>query len=179
MPYQMHYNYDSLPVLLQKNRDIQSLVTNFQPNRTIPGIMGLTMMDYAELQLSLIRTNAAVLGYINTTNSLDMPYLQVRLYEYEGHRPAALACGGPLISIETTSRQFGRGNLVNMTTCARNALLSDDVHICADVFGGRIVAAMGCLLQCLDDGVTVIGDRHRHDDKDLYQKDETNRHITS
>lgn len=177
MPYQMHSDYDSLPILFQKNRDIQSLVTSFQPNHTIPGITGLAMMDYAELQFSMIRTNAAVLGYFNTTNSQDMPYLKVRLYEYEGHRPAALACGGPLITLETSSRRSGKGNLVNMTTCSRNALYADDVHICTDVFGGRIVAATGCLLQCLYDDVTDVADHNRHGDENLYQKDETDHDI--
>lgn len=164
MPFHSRYDYDSLPILLEKNRDLEALVANFQPNRTIPGITGLAMMDFARLHFSGIRLNAFVLGYSTSADSPDMTYLKIRLQEFERKNPAVLVCAGPVIPITTKAARRGNAPLVNMTTCVKNGLLADRVHLCPDVFGGRIVAATGCLLQCLyDDHRTPTSDPHLED----------------
>ena len=143
MPFHNNIEYDKIPMLLEKNRDIQSLVTNFEPNRTIPGITGLVMMDLAELTFQFIRANAPLLGYLNDTDSPDMPYLITRIQDYTTYaKPAAAhVCAGPIFETTGTARNF--------TLCDKNAISLDGIHMCPATFGGRVVAAAGCLLQCL------------------------------
>lgn len=143
MPFMNNIDYDKVPMLLEKNREIQSLVTSFEANRTIPGITGLVVMDFAELMFQFIRANAAFLGYLNGTDSPEMPYLMTRIRDYTPRvRPAAAhVCAGPM---------FGKGGgSLNFTLCDKNAISLDGIHVCPNTFGGRIVAATGCLLQCL------------------------------
>jgi hypothetical protein len=144
MPFHNNIDYDKIPLLLEKNREIQSLVTNFEAGRTIPGITGLVVMDFAELTFQFIRANAPLLGYLNDTDSPDMPYLAIRIRDYMTFaRPAAAhVCAGPLFE--------KRGAATNFTLCDKNAITIDGIHMCPNTFGGRIVAATGCLLQCLN-----------------------------
>ena len=178
MPFHCRYEYGSLPILLKKNCDLQSLVTNFQPNRTIPGITGLALMDFATLHFSMIRLNAFASGYSDSANSPDMPYLNVRLQEHQHRNPAVLVCAGPVFTTTAKARRKGKQELVNMTTCVKNSLLSDRVHLCLDVFGGRIVAATGCLLQCLYGDSTGVSDHHLGDTS-ADEMDEVDQQVTS
>ena len=143
MPFMNNVEYDRVPMLLEKNREIEALVTDFEGNRTIPGIEGLVMMDFAELMFQFIRANAALLGYLNGTDSAEMPYLMTRIRDYTPHaRPAAAhVCAGPMFEL--------RGQSLNFTLCDKNVISLDGIHLCPNAFGGRMVAATGCLLQCL------------------------------
>lgn len=124
----------------KKNEELRQFATNFIPNETIPGIHRLVLLDFAELTNRFIQVNAKLLGYLNNTDDSEMQYLdQVRLAEFVllVYPSAAHVCAGP-----TFKKQ-------KRILCFKNALSYDGMHICPNTYGGRIVAATGCLMQCL------------------------------
>jgi hypothetical protein len=124
------------------NDQIRGFVTSFKPNKTIPGIERLVLMDLAELTNQFIQHNARFLGYLNGTDDDEkMPYMDVRLIEFipKVYPAAAHVCSGPLAK---------KG--VTRILCDKNAITADGLHVCPTTYGGRFTAATGCLLQCLD-----------------------------
>lgn len=125
---------------LRKNEELRKFAADFVPNETIPGIHRLVLMDFARLTNHFIKVNAGLLGYLNNTDDPEMQYLdQIRLVEYVAHNypSAAHVCAG------STYKKQGK------TLCYKNAISFDGMHICPNTYGGRIVAATGCLMQCL------------------------------
>ena len=99
-------------------------------------------MDLAELTNQFIQVNAGLLGYLNNTKSPEMTYLDVRLVDFTPNvRPAAAhVCAGPLFK--------RKPNLL----CDKNGITGDGMHMCTSTYAGHVVAATGCLLQCLNTG---------------------------
>lgn len=139
LPFINNVDADSRMGWLEKNREIRDFVNRFEPDKTVPGIDGLVLMDFAQLTNEFIQTNAKYLGYLNDTDSAEMAYLDTRIVGYTKNVRAAAAhvCAGPLV------KQGPR------LLCHLNAITGDGIHFCPQTYGGRVVAATGCLLQCL------------------------------
>lgn len=132
----------------EKNRELRDLATNFVPHLTFEGIESLVLLDIAQLTNEFIQTNARHLDYLDGVDSHDMHYLDMRLKDFREWqvliRPAAAhVCSGPLFEkpypiIKTTK-----------VLCEKNSITYDGMHLCGNTYGGRIVAATGCLTQCV------------------------------
>ena len=170
MPFINNIEFGMLPLWFEKNREIRNLVSNFEPNHTIPGIDRLVLMDLAELTNQFIQVNAGLLGYLNNTKSPEMTYLDVRLVDFTPRvRPAAAhVCAGPLFK--------RKGKLL----CDKNGISSDGMHMCTSTYAGHVVAATGCLLQCLntDHGELLGGEKEAQAKSVSCQKDCNDKYMT-
>jgi hypothetical protein len=136
-------NDDSWKDLQEGNERLRAFAAND------PEIMVLDMDQFLH---PLIQQNAFDLGLTPHTNSTS--WINVSIYERHG------TAKHPQSVPQTCAEQVVQG------TCQRNLLSLDGMHLCMETLGGRINAAIACLLGCAfnDDAPKPISlDQCEHD----------------
>jgi hypothetical protein len=124
---------DDLDQLRRTNEMIRELVHNWNH----PKLPTVLLMDFGRWTDDLIQLNAELAGMdvsAPTSSSNNSNYTLARLSGSKFPPSIAMAC----------SKAVAEGS----KSCQRNMLTIDGMHWCMESIGGRVVAAIACLLQC-------------------------------
>ena len=130
--------YVKTTALVAANQRVRSFVDQWQHNRTDNSLTNVFLLELGTFMISVGTKNAEHLGY-NTSQ----PDFIAELVPYDKKKyksSAAINC----LMMPSIDAKFG-----NYTaTCPLNMLFNDGLHMCTETLGPRIVAGVGCLVNC-------------------------------
>jgi hypothetical protein len=123
---------------------LRELAENWTPSAEFGGLENLAVLDLAQLTNRLSEQNAKLIGY-NTTNRTSQEYTSDRL-----------GCPAYPPSIVSTCAEVVP---VGQCQCKRNMISVDDIHLCMNQLGPRLMAGWGCILSCFYNEGNVFVDK--------------------
>jgi hypothetical protein len=119
---------------LEKLQSVNDLIRSFGQNWEPKGqtVKNVLVLDFDRLAYDAVKENAASLGM-----DIEKNYLLERLKGGKSKPAVAHVCGAQPVTAQRHD------------TCKSNMIATDGVYWCMETIGGRVMAGLSCLLQCV------------------------------